>query len=96
MERDYWRLREAETRYRHLFETSSEAVLIIDGLTQKVLEANPVARTLCAGTRAKLVGATLSALFDIGHGERLQNLLAAARSVGRLSLPREPPSMPTG
>ena len=83
MERDYWRFREAETRYRHLFETSSEAVLIIDGLTQKVLEANPVARTLCAGTRAKLVGATLSALFDAGHGERLQNLLAAARSVGR-------------
>jgi len=83
MERDYWRFREAETRYRHLFETSSEAVLIIDGLTQKVLEANPVARTLCAGTRAKPVGATLSALFDAGHAERLQNLLAAARSVGR-------------
>ena len=61
MERDYWRFREAETRYRHLFETSSEAVLIIDGLTQKVLEANPVARTLCAGARAKLVGATVSA-----------------------------------
>ena len=83
MERDYWRFREAETRYRHLFETSAEAVLIVDGLTQKVLEANPVARTLCAGTRAKLVGATLSALFDPGHAERLQNLLAAARSVGR-------------
>jgi len=83
MERDYWHFREAETRYRHLFETSSEAVLIIDGLTQKVREANPVARTLCAGTRAKLVGATLSALFDTGHAERLQNLLAAARSVGR-------------
>jgi len=83
MERDYWRFREAETRYRHLFETSSEAVLIVDGQTQKVLEANPVARSLCAGTRAKLVGTTLSALFDAGHVERLQNLLAAARSVGR-------------
>jgi transcriptional regulator PpsR len=83
MERDYWRFREAETRYRHLFETSSEAVLIVDGLTQKVLEANPVARTLCTGTRAKVVGATLSTLFDAGHAERLQNLLAAARSVGR-------------
>jgi transcriptional regulator PpsR len=83
MERDYWRFREAETRYRHLFETSAEAVLIVDGLTQKVLEANPVARTLCAGTRARLVGATLAALFDPGHAERLQNLLAAARSVGR-------------
>jgi len=83
MERDYWRFREAETRYRHLFETSSEAVLIVDGVTQKVLEANPVARTLCATSRARLVGAGLPALFDAGDAERLQNLLAAARSVGR-------------
>lgn len=83
MERDYWRSREAETRYRHLLETSSEAVLIVDGSTQKVLEANPAARALCASTRAKLVGAALPALFESAHGERLQDLLAAARSVGK-------------
>ncbi len=83
MERDYWRSREAETRYRHLLETSSEAVLIVDGSTQKVLEANPAARTLCASTRAKLVGVTLAGLFEAAHGERLQDLLAAARSVGK-------------
>ncbi len=83
MERDYWRFREAETRYRHLLETSSEAVLIVDGATQKVLEANPAARALCSSTRAKLLGATLSSLFEAAHGERLQDLLAAARSVGK-------------
>jgi transcriptional regulator PpsR len=83
MERDYWRSREAETRYRHLLETSSEAVLIVDGGTQKVLEANPAARTLCASSRAKLVGVTLSTLFEAADGERLQDLLAAARSVGK-------------
>lgn len=83
MERDYWRSREAETRYRHLLETSSEAVLIVDGSTQKVLEANPAARALCASPRAKLVGATLPTLFEPAHGERLQDLLAAARSVGK-------------
>jgi transcriptional regulator PpsR len=86
MERDYWRFREAETRYRHLLETSSEAVLIVDGASQKVLEANPAARALCASARAKLVGTPLAAVFDAGHGERLQDLLAAARSVGK----REP------
>ena len=83
MERDYWRSREAETRYRHLLETSAEAVLVVDGSTQKVLEANPAARQLCAGLRSKLVGATLAGLFDAAHGERLQDLLAAARSVGK-------------
>lgn len=83
MERDYWRYREAETRYRHLFETTAEAVLIIDGSTQKVLEANPAARTLCGARRARLVGAPLSTLFEALHAERLQNLVAAARTVGR-------------
>jgi transcriptional regulator PpsR len=83
MERDYWRFREAETRYRHLFETSSEAVLILDGDSQRVLEANPVARVLCAGVRAKLVGATLGNLFEASHAARIQDLLAAARSIGR-------------
>jgi transcriptional regulator PpsR len=83
MERDYWRSREAETRYRHLLETSSEAVLVVDGSTQKILEANPAARALCGSARAKLVGASLASLFDAAHGERLQDLLAAARSVGK-------------
>jgi transcriptional regulator PpsR len=83
MERDYWRFREAETRYRHLLETSSEAVLVVDGTTQKVLEANPAARALCGTVRAKLVGSTLINLFDSNDGERLQDLLAAARSLGK-------------
>jgi transcriptional regulator PpsR len=83
MERDYWRYREAETRYRHLFETTAEAVLIVDGSTQKVLEANPAARALCGARRARLVGAPLASLFEPVHAERLQNLVAAARTVGR-------------
>ena len=83
MERDYWRYREAETRYRHLFETTAEAVLIVDGASQKVLEANPAARALCGARRSRLLGATLAALFEAVHAERLQNLVAAARTAGR-------------
>ncbi len=83
MERDYWRFREAETRYRHLLETSSEAVLIVDGATQKIIEANPAARSLCGSVRAKLVGASLASLFEPAHGERLQDLLAAARTTAK-------------
>jgi transcriptional regulator PpsR len=82
MERDYWRFREAETRYRHLFQSSGEAVLIVDGLTQKVLEANPAAQALCGDARSKLVGATLSSLFDARAAEAVQAMLAAARSIG--------------
>ena len=82
MERDYWRFREAETRYRHLFQTSGEAVLVVDGLTQKVLEANPAAQVLCGHIRGKLVGSALPSLFDTRSGEAVQSLLAAARSIG--------------
>ena len=46
MERDYVRLRHAETRYRLLFQVSSEAVMIIDAGSNMVLDANPAALAL--------------------------------------------------
>jgi PAS domain-containing protein len=39
MERDYIRLRQAESRYRVLFQIASEAVLIVDQATKKIVEA---------------------------------------------------------
>lgn len=44
MERDYWRLRHIETRYRLLFQTISEPVLVLDAATGRLLEANPAAQ----------------------------------------------------
>ncbi len=93
MERDYWRFREAETRYRNLFQASSEAVLIADGATLRIAEANPAALALLAGATsakaAKIVGATLASLFAAEAAEPLAAAIAAARSMGkheRLSL----------
>jgi transcriptional regulator PpsR len=43
MERDYVKLRQAESRYRVLFQVSSEAVLIVDPSSKRVVEANPAA-----------------------------------------------------
>ncbi len=42
-EREYWKLREVETRYRLLFDASSEAVLMIGGEDLRIVEANPAA-----------------------------------------------------
>jgi transcriptional regulator PpsR len=85
MERDYWRFREAETRYRNLFQASAEAVLIADGATLRVLEANPAALALLAGgsKTAKPVGAALASLFAPEAAEPLAAALASARSVGK-------------
>jgi len=43
MERDYWRLREAENRYRLLFDASNEPVLLIAAGSLQLVEANPSA-----------------------------------------------------
>ena len=83
MERDYWRFREADTRYRHLLHTSHEALLLADGQSQRVVEANPAAESLPGRQRGALVGMPLAALFTEASAEPLQNLLAATRTVGR-------------
>jgi transcriptional regulator PpsR len=83
MERDYWRYREADTRYRHLMQTSQDALLVIDGQNQRIVETNPAADALLARQRGVLAGAVLPTLFAEASAEPLQSLLAAARTVGR-------------
>ncbi len=43
MERDYWKLREVETRYRLLFNSSRDAVLLLRASTLRVIDLNPAA-----------------------------------------------------
>jgi transcriptional regulator PpsR len=63
MERDYWRLRHMETRYRSLFQVVAEAVLILDAVTGKLEEANPAAIALF-GAAASRGGWMLSDSFE--------------------------------
>jgi transcriptional regulator PpsR len=83
MERDYWRFREAETRYRHLFQASSEAVLIVDGTSLRIVEANPAAQALAGARAGKAVGAPIASLFEPTFADALSTALAAARSLGK-------------
>jgi transcriptional regulator PpsR len=85
MERDYWKFRHAETRYRHLFQVASEAVLVLDAGTQKVLEANPAAAALVGGGGVQaLVGQTFPFGLDPRGTEAVNNLLAGVRATGRI------------
>ncbi len=43
MERDYWKLREIETRYRLVFDASNEAVMIVSAANLRIVEANRTA-----------------------------------------------------
>jgi transcriptional regulator PpsR len=81
-ERDYARLRDAEFRYRLLFRMSQEAVLIVDGATRKVMEANPAAERLM-GPSAPLVGTLFPRLFGEAGEEAAAGLLAVALASSR-------------
>ncbi|WP_026380071.1 transcriptional regulator PpsR [Afifella pfennigii] len=82
VEREYARLRQAETRYRLLFQIASEAVLIVDATTQKVVEANPAASHLIGQPVERLVGRGLRGLFAEDAERALQALLAMVRAAG--------------
>ena len=83
MEREYARLRQAETRYRLLFQVSSEGVLIVDAQTSKVVEANPAASAQLELAPQRLTGTSLAALFDAESWPRVEAMLASLRTVGR-------------
>ena len=84
MERDYWKFRHAETRYRHLFQVASEGVLVVDAATAKILEANPAAARLVGdGDPTSLVGETFPYGLDAAGTETLAGMMASVRVTGR-------------
>ncbi len=83
LERDYWRLRQLETRYRLLFRSSSDAVLVMDPATGKVVEANPAASQLLAADPRRLVGRHFPEGFDETGTRAVESLIAGVRAAGK-------------
>jgi len=83
MERDYWRFRQVETRYRLLFQSSAEAIVIVDASTLKVVEANSAAGQLLGETARVIVGKNVLDCFESGSGQVISDLLAGVRAASR-------------
>ncbi len=83
MERDYVRLRHAETRYRLLFQVSSEAVMIVDSSNNAVLDANPAALALLDESAPQLLKSSFLGRFDPPGVQAVQTLLGDVRATGR-------------
>ena len=83
MERDYWRLRHVETRYRLLFQIASDAIVVIDASTLKVLDANTAAGQVFGDTPDRLIGRTFPFGVDAAGSRLLEELTMTARSAGR-------------
>ena len=80
MERDYSRLRDVETRYRLLFQLSSEAVIILDATRLRVLEANPAARAAFGVEVGDVAGLALGQMFAADSLPTIEEHLNAVRA----------------
>ena len=86
LERDYWKLREVETRYRQLFDASNEAVVLVRADNLRMVEANPAAlRALGLVSRRRDVVADRELLASVDEAQRdgLRAMLERAREQGK-------------
>ena len=83
LERGYWRTRLAETRYRQLFQVATDAVVVVDARTLRVIEANPSAAQLFDLAPQHLPQRRVGQLFARASQPAVEHLLASARASGR-------------
>jgi transcriptional regulator PpsR len=86
MERDYWKLREIETRYRLVFDASNEAVVIVSAANFRIIEANRTAiEALNSARRRNEDMAGRELLHDVAAEDReaVREMLARVRERGK-------------
>ncbi|MDJ0683256.1 MAG: transcriptional regulator PpsR [Alphaproteobacteria bacterium] len=83
IEREYIRLRHAETRYRALFQSSVEPLLLCDSVSLRIVDANPSVFRLLEMTAGQLVGRKLPSALDVADASKVGDLMAAVRHSGR-------------
>jgi len=82
MERDYWKLRHVETRYRLLFQLSTDAIVVVDADTMKIVDASNSAARLFDLPTEKLIGKPFPLGIAADQTRAMEDLLAAARTTG--------------
>jgi PAS domain S-box-containing protein len=75
-------VRRSEEKYRRLFDSASDAILILDHDTGSVLEANGRAAEFFGVSAERLAGMPESALFPIGEAQSYRELFRAGLSGG--------------
>jgi transcriptional regulator PpsR len=83
MERDYWQQRQAESRYRMLFQVAHDGVMVVDAQTLQVVDANGAAAQLFHSGIDGLVGRPASAGILPALRPLVDELLTSARTTGR-------------
>ncbi|MFM9927318.1 transcriptional regulator PpsR [Variovorax sp. H27-G14] len=82
LERGYWQARQAETRYRLLFQVATDAVLVVDGHTLAILEVNQAASQMFDIAGEQMVGRAVTTGFEERSRIGVEELLLTARASG--------------
>ncbi|MFM9827955.1 MAG: transcriptional regulator PpsR [Sphingomonas sp.] len=80
LERDYIRLRQAEARYRLLFDLAADPVLIVDASTRRIREANPSACRMFGLKESGSADQQISGLVDPQDRDAFMGHLGAAEA----------------
>ena len=83
MERGYWQARQAEARYQTLFQVATDAVIVVDGATLLIVEANQAATALLAASATELAGRPVSSAFEHHSRGPVDELVRSARTTGQ-------------
>jgi transcriptional regulator PpsR len=81
LERDYASLRQAQARYRGLFQTATEPLMVVDAQSLRIAEANPAALKLLEQGRRSL-GVSVVDLLHTDDRAGAQRLLVGMRQAG--------------
>jgi len=82
IEREYWKHRQAESRYRVLFQVATDAVLVVDATSLRIIDANDAASALFDLTLEQLINMEAATAIDRSSRPAMSELLSAARATG--------------
>ena len=83
MERNYAHARQAEARYRLLFQVATDAVIVVDGSTLNIIEANQSASDLFDLSLTQVVGQNATFAFERQSRSIVSDTLATALTSGQ-------------
>ncbi|MBI2432668.1 MAG: diguanylate cyclase [Candidatus Hydrogenedentes bacterium] len=79
-------LRVAESKYRSLFELSSEGMLLLETKTHRIADVNHSFSELCGRPADSLVGLHVQELFDAPEHQRLEQVLEFCATYGKCAV----------
>jgi transcriptional regulator PpsR len=83
IEQEYLRLRHAETRFRVLLQSASDAIIIVDARTGRVAETNPAAASLLNRPLKRIQGSAIEENFTGTDSNGIRRLIDSLHASGR-------------